>query len=96
MVKCCSGNDVKRQALNLPFYKGRGVYGKATEAASIWIGEKWVTTIKTEVESVAVAVFVCSDSNYNQTATHSKRRNPKATASIARLIDDEHRAYAII
>jgi hypothetical protein len=36
--------------------------------------------IKTGEESIAEAVFVCSDSNYNQTATHGKRRTPKAAA----------------
>jgi hypothetical protein len=34
---------------------------------------KWVAAIKTGVVSVAEVVSVCSDSNYNQQATHGKR-----------------------
>jgi hypothetical protein len=55
-----------------------------------------VAKIKTYVQSIAESVSVCSDSNYNQTVTHIKRRIKKATAPNARHIDDEHRSYTII
>jgi hypothetical protein len=35
---------------------------------------KWVVAIKTGVVSGVESVSVCSDSDYNQTATHGKRR----------------------
>jgi hypothetical protein len=52
--------------------------------------------METGVVSVADAVFVCSDSDYNQTATTVKRRTQNRATLNAGLIDDEHRAYSII
>jgi hypothetical protein len=46
----------------------------------MWRLEKMVAAIKTDVESIAEAVFVCCDSDYNQTAICPRRRTPKATA----------------
>jgi hypothetical protein len=50
---------------------------------------------RTGLISVAEAVFVCSDSNYNQTTMSHKRRTPKAPAPNAKRIDDKHSNYSI-
>jgi hypothetical protein len=55
-----------------------------------------MVAIQIGVDSVAEAVFVCSDSNYNLPAICIGRRIKKAVAFNARRIDDEHRAYSII
>ncbi len=57
------------------FYTVEGIWQSNTRryhAGSM----KWLLQIKTGVESVAVAVFVCCDSDYNLYAMCCKRRTP--------------------
>jgi hypothetical protein len=88
-------SEVGRSTLTHAFIGDRA-FGKATDVAIRcgWI--KWVAKIETDVESVADAVSVCSDSNYNLSAISFIRRTQNRRQNNARLIDDEHREHSII
>lgn len=51
---------------------------------------------KTGVDSVAEAVFVCCDSDYNLYAIGLQTQKQNRRKNRPRVIDDEYRAYSII
>jgi hypothetical protein len=75
--------------------KGGGVVDKATEVA-IHMGLRDMGCCKMGLGSVAESVSVCSDSNYNQTATHYRRGTKNRRQTQAGQVDDEHRSHSII